>query len=562
MKVSIGRPEDVPRGTPMAVSLRSTADLSTGNWRTFRPLYVTRPSPCNLDCPAGTDVRRFLTLAAAGDVEGAWRTIVRHNPLPGICGRVCYHPCEANCNRTALDEAVAVHAVERAIASEATRRQLAREVAEGREPDSGARVAVVGSGPAGLSCAYHLAMRGHAVTIFEAEVEPGGMLRYGIPDYRLPRQVLDDELALLRALPIEFRMNRRLGANLLWEDLLEYDALFVGVGVQRSRSARVPGETLAGVLPALHFLRDVNAGGDIRVSGRVVVIGGGNTALDAARVALRQGAQVTVVYRRTRAEMPAHPDEIAQAEREGVKFMFQAIPVRFLERRGSVHAARFQRTRPGPPDASGRRSPEPVPGDLFNLACTHVLTAIGEELDVDSIGPALTAEHGRVPADRWGRTQIPAVFAGGDAATGAGTVVEAIASGRRAAEALSASLAGRTPDEVEPDGPRVGPADLNPFYFASRPRLRVPTLHRTYAVTSFHEVAGGLFWKEAAAEAARCLSCGSCDECGNCQVFCPDAAVSHVEGGYSIDYAHCKGCGICVAECPRGAMALVSEEAR
>lgn len=562
MKVSIRRPEDVPKGTPMAVSLRSTADLSTGNWRTFRPLYVTRPSPCNLDCPAGTDVRRFLTLAAAGDVEGAWRTIVQHNPLPGICGRVCYHPCEAGCNRAGLDEPIAIHAVERAIASEALRRNLAQQVAESRPPLTGARVAVVGSGPAGLSCAYHLALRGHAVTIFEAEVEPGGMLRYGIPEYRLPRQVLDDELRLLRALAVDVRTSMRLGANLAWEDLLEYDGIFVGVGIQRSRGSGVPGEQLGGVLPALHFLRDVNAGGDIRLSGRVVIIGGGNTAIDAARVALRQDAQVTVAYRRSRSEMPAHPDEITQAEREGVKFIFQATPVRFMERKGSVYAVRFQRTRPGAPDASGRRSPEPIPGDLFNLAAHFALTAIGEELDDESIAPALAIARGRVTADRWGRTAIPMVFAGGDAATGAGTVVEAIGSGRRAAEALHTHLLGGDLLEAAPDARRVGPSNLNAFYFANRARVQVPMLHRTYAVTSFKEVAGSLFWKEAESEAARCLSCGLCDECGNCQVFCPDAAVAHVEGGFVIDYAHCKGCGICVAECPRGAMALVAEEAR
>jgi NADPH-dependent glutamate synthase beta subunit-like oxidoreductase len=562
MKVSIRRPEDVPAGTPMAVSLRSTADLSTGNWRTFRPLYVTRPSPCNLDCPAGTDVRRFLTQAAAGDIEGAWRTIVQHNPLPGICGRVCYHPCEAGCNRAGIDERVAIHAVERAIASEATRRNLLQQVVDSRAPLSGAHIAVVGSGPAGLSCAYHLALRGHTVTIFEAEVEPGGMLRYGIPEYRLPRHVLNDELDLLRALSIDFRTSMRLNANLLWEDLLEFDGIFVGVGIQRSKSAGVTGENLGGVLPALHFLRDVNAGGDIRVSGRVVIIGGGNTALDAARVAVRQDAQVTVVYRRSRAEMPAHPDEIAQAEREGVKFVFQAVPVRFMDRKGSVHAVRFQRTRLGAPDASGRRRPEPIPGDLFNLAANYVLTAIGEELDDESIASALAIARGRVTADRWGRTAIPTVFAGGDAATGAGTVVEAIGSGRRAAEALHAHLSGGDIAEAAPDAQRVGPSDLNAFYFANRARVHVPTLHRTYAVTSFKEVAGGLFWKEATVEAARCLSCGLCDACGNCQVFCPDAAVSRVEGGFAIDYAHCKGCGICVAECPRGAMALVAEEAR
>jgi len=563
VKVSIRRPDDVPDGTPMAVSLRSTAELATGTWRTFRPLYVTRPSPCNLDCPAGTDVRSFLTLAAAGDAAAAWRTILRHNPLPGVCGRVCYHPCESGCNRGAVDTAVAVHAVERAVASEAERMDVGRELTASRAPSSGRHVAVVGSGPAGLSCAYHLALRGHTVTIFEAADEPGGMLRYGIPEYRLPRYVLDDEIAQILSFPVTIRTRMRLGDQLRWDGLGRFDAVFLAVGIQRSKAAGVPGEDLRGVAPGLSFLRDVNAGRPARVSGRVVVIGGGNTAMDVARVALRQDAEVTVVYRRSRAEMPAHPDEIAQAEREGVRFEFHAMPLRFVGRGGTLQGARFQRTRPGPPDASGRRRPEPIPGATFNVRCEHAFTAIGEELETEAVAAIADVAKGRITADRWGRTATAPLFAGGDAATGAGTVVEAIGSGRRAAEAISAWLAGAELEGDASTGDRVVADDLNLFYFGRSPRVRVPMLHRTYATTSFREVAGGLFWQEASAEARRCLACGSCDECGNCHLFCPDASVRRAAaGGFEIDYLHCKGCGICVAECPRGAMTLVAEEAR
>jgi 2-oxoacid:acceptor oxidoreductase delta subunit (pyruvate/2-ketoisovalerate family) len=561
--ITIRPPDDVPDGTPMAVSLRTTRELATGSWRTFRPVYLTRPSPCNLDCPAGTDVRTFLTLAAADDPVGAWRTILERNPLPGVCGRVCYHPCESACNRSGLDDPLAIHAIERGIAAEAARRQAAAAEVAALPARTGRRVAVVGSGPAGLSCAYHLARHGHRAVVFEAADEPGGMLRYGIPAYRLPREVLAREIDLLRNLGVEFRPGRRLGTTLSWTDLAPYDATFVAVGKQRSKMSGVPGEQLSGVRPALEFLREVNAGLPARVAGRVIVIGGGNTALDAARVALRQGAAVTVVYRRSRREMPAHPAEIGQAELEGVRFVFHAAPFEYIAGQGGVLASvQCQRMRPGPPDASGRCSPEPIPGETFSVRCNHVLTAIGEDLEEAAFDQVVAIARGRLQADRWGRTPSSPLFAGGDAATGAGTVVEAIGSGRRAAEAIHASLSGAIVP-ADGDAGRIEIRDLNLFYFFRAPRVDEPMLHRVDATGGFNEVVQPLAWDEAMAEARRCLSCGACTECSNCVVFCPDAAVRHADGlGYVIDYDHCKGCGICVAECPRGAMALVPEESR
>lgn len=563
MAVSIRLPDDVPAGTPMAVSLKTTRELATGSWRTFRPRYVTGASPCNLDCPAGTDVRRFLTLASSGDAVGAWRTILERNPLPAVCGRVCYHPCEAACNRLGLDDKVAVHAIERAVATEAARLDASRELVDGVRTRDGARVAIVGSGPAGLSCAYHLALAGHASVIYEAADEPGGMLRYGIPAYRLPREILSGEVDLLRRLGVEIKTGMRLGERLTWHELNGFDAVFLGVGNQRSRPANVPGESLDGVRPAMDFLRDVNAGRHVAVSGRVVVIGGGNPAVDAARVALRKGARVTVIYRRSRTDMPAHPDEIAQAEIEGIQFVFQASPIRFQGWRGVLTSIHCQRTRPGAPDASGRSSPEPIPGDTFTLSCNDAFTAIGEELERDTFESVVEIARGRLKADRWGRTSHAPLFAGGDAATGAGTVVDAIGSGRRAAAAIGARLSGTELAAEAAGGDRVVPDALNLFYFGQAPRATVPMLHKSYATAGFREVAGPLTWEQAVTEAARCLSCGLCTECNNCAVFCPDAAITHrPEGGYAIDDSHCKGCGVCVEECPRGAMELVPEEAR
>ena len=542
----------------MAVSLKSTRELPTGTWRTFRPRYETRSSPCNLDCPAGTDVQAFLSLAADGDVEGAWRKIREHNPLPAVCGRVCYHPCENHCSRVTLDSPISVHAVERAIAEEARRLRLVPESARVVIPPR--LIAVVGSGPAGLSCAYHLARHGYGLTVFDAMPRPGGMLRYGIPAYRLPRAVLDAEIALLHQMGVNFVCNTRIGHEI--GDLGSFDAVFLATGLWRSKAIGVPGQDLPGVRSGLDFLREVNGQKAEPVAGPVIVVGGGNTALDAARAALRMGGEPIIVYRRAREDMPAHPDEIAQAEAEGIPLIVHAAPMRVVERDGRVGAVEVQRMRPGEPDASGRRRPEPIPGDTFTLPAALVLTAIGEELDHAGVDSLLDVRNGKFLADTWGRTGARAIFAGGDAATGAGTVVEAIGSGRRAAEAITAFFEERDP-VAEGRATRVEVGDLNLFYFGRSPRAAQP--HRSLgAGLAFDEVVGGLSWEDARTEAARCFTCGTCTHCDNCLTFCPDGAITRdtVTGGYTVDYSHCKGCGLCASECPRGALTLVPEDLR
>lgn len=575
--VSIKALDRCPPGTPMSVSLGSTRELATGNWRTFRPVYATRPSPCNLDCPAGTDVRAFLSCAADGDAESAWRTIRAHNPLPGVCGRVCYHPCERQCNRLALDEPVAIHAVERAIAEEARTRRFDLAFVEGAERTA---VAMVGAGPAGLSAAHHLARRGYPVTVFDAMPEPGGMLRYGIPAYRLPRHVLDAEIDLLRVMGVRFVGETRFGANRSVDELSAYAAVFVAIGAQRSRRAGVEGEELPGVRSGVEFLREINlawpawsdtaqrppdGGSRLRpvLDGHAVVVGGGNTALDAARVAVRLGARATIVYRRSREDMPAHPDEIGQAEAEDIGIMFYAAPIRFVSANGRLERVECQRMRPGAPDASGRPRPEPIPGSTFELAADHVFTAIGEEVETELLAGLIEQERGRLRTDRFGRTGRPAMFAGGDAATGAGTVAEAIGSGRVAADAIDGWLHGRDPVEAAV-ATRVGPSELNLFYFGRLARTRPELIVPARAVTDFAEVVRDLSWDQASAEARRCFTCGSCTTCDNCLIFCPDVAISRDRstGLYAIDLAHCKGCGICAAECPRGAVILNPEDQR
>jgi NADPH-dependent glutamate synthase beta subunit-like oxidoreductase len=550
-----------PSGTRGAVSLSSTRGFHTGQWRTFRPLHAERPSLCGLDCPVGTDVRKFLSLAADGDVRGAWHEILRTNPLPGVCGRVCYHPCEVRCNRHAVDEAVGIQSIERAIADEAWARGLEPEPPKS-EPNT-QRVAVVGGGPAGLACAYHLARHGYPVTLFDENQAPGGMLRYGIPAYRLPREALDRELELLRRTGVSFRTGTRIDSAAEAPELLGYAAWFLATGAQRSRDLRLPGRALRGIESGLDLLRDVNGGRERLFSGRAIVIGGGNTAVDAARLVLRLGAEATIVYRRSREDMPAHPDEAVEAEAEGVAFVFHASPVGFVEREGVVAGVELQRMRPGAPDASGRPEPEPVAGDRFTLPANHVLIAAGEEVELEALDRFVASAGGRFRADGWGRTGRPSIFAGGDAATGAGTVAAAIGSGRRAAEAIRAHLEGR--DIVEEGSVSPVQADeLNLFYFERSPRSRPVLVDPARARDSFDEIVQRLSWDEAVLESQRCVSCGVCTGCDNCFVFCPDAAITpnREDGSYQIDLTYCKGCGLCTAECPRGVMTLVPEERR
>jgi NADPH-dependent glutamate synthase beta subunit-like oxidoreductase len=546
-----------PPGPPLPVSLRSTRELTTGTGRAFRPQFERRESPCNLDCPAGTDVRAFLAFAAAGDAKSAWHTIREHNPLPGVCGRVCYHSCESQCNRAPMDGSVSVHAVERAIADEARARRLRPKSSPIVLPPR--LVAIVGSGPAGLSAAHHLARRGCGVTVFDEMPRPGGMLRYGIPAYRLPRQVLDAEIALLHQMGVHFVCRTKVGPEI--GALGSFDAVFVAVGLWQSVNVGVKGQNLPGVRPGLGFLKEVNNGAAEGMSGPVVVIGGGNTALDAARASLRLGGEVTVVYRRGKEDMPAHPDEIEHAEREGVRMVFHATPARFVERNGRLAEVEFQRVRAGAADATGRGGPQPIPGSTFTLPAAIALTAVGEDLEREAVTSLLNGTAAGLPFDSWGRTSLPTIFAGGDAATGLGTVVEAIGSGRRAAEAMSAMFRGEEPaDNVR--GERITVEGLNLFYFPSAPR----TVQRRQAVTdgpvrTFDEIDGGLNWAQAQGEALRCFSCGSCTHCDNCVTFCPDTSVSRdpATGEYLIDLTHCKGCGLCATECPTGALTLQPE---
>jgi 2-oxoacid:acceptor oxidoreductase gamma subunit (pyruvate/2-ketoisovalerate family) len=548
-------------GPRIAASVGSMAWNRTGTWRNVLPVHRDRPAPCGLACPAGTDVRSVLALTASGRWQEALDLIRTVNPFPGVTGRVCPHFCEAVCNRAGLDAPLAVGAIERFLAD---RGELRKIPAEGYRRRT-AHVAVVGAGPAGLSAAYQLARLGYPVTVFEGRPAAGGLLRYGIPAYRLPRALLDRELAALFAWGIDLRGGQRLGAELPWDVVQRHDAVFLATGLWAPRGLGVPGADLPWVLDGLEFLERVNRGERVPLGGRAVVVGGGNTAVDAARVARRLGAAVTLLYRRSRAEMPAIASEVEAALEEGVTMKFRAAPTAVREEGGNL-AIEAIRTEPGPPDASGRPAPRAIPGSEFSLPADAVLAAVGEAADLRGLPPGAIALEG--PAEPADGTTLPGVFVGGDLITRAGSVAAAIGDGARAARRIHAFLEGaEAPEDVLPGPVRFEDLHLDTIPLA--PRVRGRVLDPAARLRGFAEVGKGLSPRRAAREAARCVHCGACTACDLCWALCPDAAIvrepapSPVGGPgpagpvrYRVDLEHCKGCGICAAECPRAAIVL------
>jgi NADPH-dependent glutamate synthase beta subunit-like oxidoreductase len=549
---------------PIAVSLEDMGFNRTGGWRYLRPIYEEKLAPCRGACPAGTDLPRVLTLISDGKFIEAYHLIREENPLPGICGRVCYHPCEAACNRGEFDEAVSIRALERFVADvafdEGGEKPKGKLKADRRKPAAqAAKIAIVGSGPAGLACAYFLAREGFSATIYEAEPEPGGMLRVGIPPYRLPREVLDREIEAIARLGVEFELKCRVGQDMGLEELWErYNAVFVATGAHLSRPLRVEGEDEPGVMAGLEFLKLVNAGHSVELGEQVLVIGGGNTAIDAARTALRLGAKVKIVYRRTKAEMPAHPEEIEEAEGEGIEFLFLAAPTKISPADG-VLEVEFIRMELGEADESGRRRPIPIPGSEFSLKATTLLKAIGEEPSLPPVEDESEVVVGNPYPDVL--LKRAGVFLGGDAKSGPSTVVEAIASGKENAWEIirylhqAQALGGerRLPEE------KLAFECINLDYFSPLPRAESPRLPARERVAGFPEVIRTITPEQAISESRRCFSCGVCNACDNCWAFCPDVAISRTDGIYEVNLDYCKGCGICAQECPRGVISLVEE---
>jgi NADPH-dependent glutamate synthase beta subunit-like oxidoreductase len=530
----------------------------------LRPRYVPKTPPCLGCCPNGADVRGWLTTIAQAEAYGrtdeqayelAWRTITERNPFPAVCGRVCPHPCEDSCNRSAKDgTAVAINALERFIGDFGLERNLAfARLTEGRFAE---KIAIIGAGPAGLSCAYQLARRGYPVTIFEAFGAPGGMLRYGIPPYRLPRAVLDGEIRRILALGIDLRCNRIVGRDISLNQLhAEHQAVFVGIGAHKGRLLGVPGEDAPNVFTGTEFLNRVNSGASTGIGERVVVVGGGDTAIDAARVGKRLGADVTILYRRTRAEMPAIRAEIEGALEEGIRVEFLTAPIQILVNQGRAVGVKCARMELGEPDASGRPRPILMAGSEFEIAATTIIAAISQEPDSSGF-ECLRKGKEWLEVDGSGATAVDGIYSGGDDVE-LGLVATAIAQGRYAAEAIEARLRGR--QLVKPDPPLpIKPDKMKlSWYKESRrnERSRIPVDTRGMDT----EIESGFSPAEAREEARRCLSCGMCMDCETCWMYCTNNAFAKLPKGqhYKVKLELCNGCKKCAEECPCGYVEMV-----
>ena len=553
--------KDLP---PMPVSTGSMAVNDTGSWRNAEPVYTDHTPPCNFKCPAGNDVAGFLRLTSEGKYREAWELIRQTSPFPGVCGRVCPHPCESECNRLYLGGHLKIHAVERFLADR--NMQEWTELSSIKYRDQS--VAVIGSGPAGLSCAWHLNRMGYKVTVFEKHSWTGGMMRLGIPNFRLPKDILNREIKSIERAGVKIITGVGIGRDLEFSELRsQFEAVFISVGFHNSYSLGIEGEDHPDIVSGTSFLREHSLGNKVDLKKRVLVVGGGNTAMDTARTALRLGADPMVIYRRTREEMPAIAEEIDETMEEGIPIEFLTAPVTVMTDSGKITGVECLRMKLGDPDSSGRRRPVPIEGSNFTIEADQVFTAIGETADLSFLGGDVQIEKWGVTTDEFGRTNVPGIFAGGDAATGEGTVSHAIGSGRKTALAIEAYLKDETITEAELNPPslqNVSPQvvtfdQLNIDYFDNREPVPIRGTAPDNRKGNFEEIHGTLSEKQALYESQRCMSCGSCPECDNCLIFCPDAAVKHVENQsskYLIDMKHCKGCGLCVSECPRYCMEL------
>ena len=518
--------------------------------RSRKPIYLDMLPPCNAGCPAGENIQEWLRLIKAGEAEAAWRQLVADNPFPAIHGRVCYHPCETDCNRKDLDEAVSIHSVERYLGDLAIEKGW--QVPQPRRR-SGRRVMVVGSGPAGLSAAYHLARLGHAVEIFDAGDKPGGMMRYGIPEYRLPRDVLDAELQRLVTLGVVFRQNTPIKDLLATQRDGAFDAVFVAVGAHISKRVDIPAADATRVVDAVSFLRDVASGERPVIGRKVAVYGGGNTAMDAARVARRLGAEESViVYRRTLAEMPAHAEELEGAQAEGVQMNWLRTITSVDEEDLTVEIMEL--------DEHGKARGT---GRFEKLEADTVILALGQRADTQFLRaiPGMSFNDDVVEVDPHSlMTAVPGIFAGGDAVPSDRTVTIGVGHGKKAARRIDAWLNREEWVPVEKH-PIVTLPMMNVWYFGDHERRVHEETDIEERLEGFGEIVAGLTDAEAAYEAHRCLSCGNCFECDGCFGACPEDAVIKLGKGnrYRFDYEKCTGCATCFEQCPVHAIEMIQE---
>ncbi len=535
-----------------AATLEPATSLAnkTGSWRTLRPVNVFKLPPCNKQCPAGENIQQWLYYAAEGDYEHAWRILTEENPFPACMGRVCYHTCEGKCNRGFLDESVGINSVERFLGDYALEHKLAF-----RKPvrETGKKILIVGSGPAGLSAAYHLRRYGHSVHIVEMAGKPGGMMRYGIPTYRLPRNILDAEIARLTDMGITIECNHPVQDIVAEKKNGKYDAVVLGLGASISTNVDIPSGDTTHILHALNVLEEISSDSNVQIGRKVAVYGGGNTAVDVARSLRRLGAEPIIVYRRNRDKMPANPEEMDDAIKEGIQ-------VKWLS---TIAGANKDSLKIEKMKLNDQGWPEPT-GEFEELAADSVVLAIGQNVDLSVCQKVegLKTEKDAVVVDHENMmTDVPGIFAAGDMVKGDRTVTAAIGMGKHAARGVNAYLKGSVYKRpAKHEDARF--EDMHPWYYTDAPKTVRPQLELARRTNTFDEVQHGLTEENAIFEARRCLSCGNCMECDNCYGVCPDSAVVKLGPGkgYEFNYDYCKGCGVCAQECPCGHIKMVPEK--
>ena len=536
---------------PFAITLDPGSSLinHTGSWRTERPVYLNRLPPCNNQCPAGEDIQGWLYHAEYGDYEKAWQHLTIDTPFPAVMGRVCYHSCEGACNRAKLDEAVGINSVERFLGDEAIKLGWRFPVIE-KQTDK--HVLIVGAGPSGMSAAFHLRRLGHKVTIQEAGPMLGGMMRFGIPKYRLPRDVLDAEIQRIIDLGIEVKLNQKVENILDTMQAGKYDAAFLAVGAHIGKRAMIPAGDAAKIVDAISVLRSMEGEEKPMLGRRVIVYGGGNTAIDVARTAKRMGADPIIIYRRTREKMPAHDFEVEEALQEGVM-------VKWLSTIKQAGASSITIEKMALDD---KGFPQPT-GEFETIEADSLVLALGQDVDLGLLNnvPGLEVVDGIVKVGENMMTGYQGVFAGGDMVPAERNVTVAVGHGKKAARHINAWLTQGT--YTPPPKPEIASFELlNTWYYADAPKTIRPMLDIIRRQSTFEEVQGGLDETNALFEARRCLSCGNCFECDNCYGVCPDNAVFKLGPGkrFEFKYDYCKGCGVCAAECPCGAIKMEAED--
>ena len=537
---------------PFATTLDPYSSLEnhTGSWRTLRPVNVFKLPPCNKQCPAGENIQQWLYYASEGDYEHAWRVLVEDNPFPACMGRVCYHTCEGKCNRGFLDETVGINSVERFLGDYALEHKLAF-----RKPtrETGKKVLIVGAGPAGLSAAYHLRRFGHTVHIVEMAKQAGGMMRYGIPVYRLPRNILDAEIQRILDMGVTMECNHKVEDILAEKQKGGYDAVVLGLGASLSSNVDIPSGDTTHIYSALEVLGDIATNGDFEIGRRVAVYGGGNTAVDVARSLRRLGAEPIIVYRRNRDKMPANEEEMDGAIAEGIQ-------VKWLSTISQAQGESLKIEKMALDD-SGR--PQPT-GEYEELPADGVILAIGQNVDMSAVKKVdgIKCEKDAVIVNTATyMTDVPGIFAAGDMVPGDRTVTAAIGMGKHAARGVNAFLNGKE-YKVMPKHDDARFEDMHPWYYTDAPKTVRPEIELARRTQTFDEVQHGLTEENAIFEARRCLSCGNCMECDNCYGVCPDNAVIKLGPGkgYDFNYDYCKGCGVCAQECPCGHIEMVPEK--